>query len=42
MWVSIAYSGESKPEDAVQKLDIDVCDEQGNVCENDWLFRTGN
>ncbi|MBR7879853.1 type I polyketide synthase [Bacillus velezensis] len=32
MWVSIAYSGESKPEDAVQKLDIDVCDEQGNVC----------
>lgn len=32
MWVSIAYSGESKPEDAVQKLDIDLCDEQGNVC----------
>ncbi|MFH6681427.1 SDR family NAD(P)-dependent oxidoreductase [Bacillus amyloliquefaciens] len=32
MWVSIAYSGESRPEDAVQKLDIVLCDEQGHVC----------
>ncbi|WP_269389415.1 SDR family NAD(P)-dependent oxidoreductase [Bacillus amyloliquefaciens] len=32
MWVSIAYSGESRPEDAVQKLDIVLCDELGHVC----------
>ncbi|MCC9020865.1 SDR family NAD(P)-dependent oxidoreductase [Bacillus nakamurai] len=32
MWVSITYSGESKPGDAVQKLDIDLCDDHGNVC----------
>ncbi|TCS93647.1 SDR family NAD(P)-dependent oxidoreductase [Hazenella coriacea] len=32
MWVYIRYSEESKAEDPVQKLDLDLCDEQGKVC----------
>ncbi|EJQ38331.1 hypothetical protein IEE_05057, partial [Bacillus cereus BAG5X1-1] len=32
MWSVVRYSTCSKAEDRVQKLDIDLCDEQGNVC----------
>jgi polyketide synthase PksN len=32
MWAWIRYSGGSKSGDKVQKFDIDLCDEQGNVC----------
>ncbi|WP_064201988.1 non-ribosomal peptide synthetase [Brevibacillus brevis] len=32
MWAYIRYSDGSKASDHVQKLDIDLCDEQGNVC----------
>ncbi|ATF14554.1 non-ribosomal peptide synthetase [Brevibacillus brevis X23] len=32
MWVYIRYSDGSSASDPVQKLDIDLCDEQGNVC----------
>ncbi len=32
MWALIRYSEGSKAGDTVQKLDIDMCDEQGNVC----------
>ncbi|KJK30395.1 SDR family NAD(P)-dependent oxidoreductase [Paenibacillus polymyxa] len=32
MWSLIQYSEGSKREDKVQKLNIDLCDEEGNVC----------
>ncbi|TQR33926.1 SDR family NAD(P)-dependent oxidoreductase [Brevibacillus brevis] len=32
MWAYIRYSANSSAADKVQKLDIDVCDDQGNVC----------
>jgi hypothetical protein len=32
MWAFIRYSAGSKAGDKVQKLDIDVCDEQGKIC----------
>lgn len=32
MWALVRYSDNSKAEDMVRKLDIDLCDEQGNVC----------
>ncbi|MCP4459037.1 MAG: hypothetical protein GY816_13595, partial [Cytophagales bacterium] len=32
MYAWIRYSGGSAPSGKVQKLDIDICDEQGNVC----------
>ena len=32
MWALIRFSDGSKAEDKVQKLDIDLCDEQGHVC----------
>ena len=32
MWALVRYSAGSKAGDKVQKLDIDLCDEQGNVC----------
>ncbi|MCC5466707.1 SDR family NAD(P)-dependent oxidoreductase [Pelosinus baikalensis] len=32
MWALVCYSDCSKPGDTVQKLDIDICDEQGNIC----------
>jgi polyketide synthase PksM len=32
MWVFIRYSNDNKSGGTVQKLDIDVCDEQGKVC----------
>jgi len=32
MWAFIRYSNNSKAGDKIQKLDIDVCDEQGTVC----------
>ncbi|MDO6526357.1 amino acid adenylation domain-containing protein [Motilimonas sp. 1_MG-2023] len=31
-YARVAYSAGSKPGDAVQKLDVTVCDDQGNVC----------
>jgi acyl transferase domain-containing protein/aryl carrier-like protein len=32
MWAYVRYSDGSKAGDKVQKLDIDLCDEEGNVC----------
>ncbi len=32
MYAWVRYSGHSTPSDKVQKLDLDMCDEQGNVC----------
>jgi acyl transferase domain-containing protein/acyl carrier protein len=32
MWALLRYSDDSKGEDSIQKLDIDLCDEQGKVC----------
>ncbi len=32
MWAWIQYSEGSAAEDKVQKLDVDLCDEQGNIC----------
>ncbi|MCP5003277.1 MAG: hypothetical protein GY941_04895, partial [Planctomycetes bacterium] len=32
MYAWVRYSGGSAPPDKVQKLDIDLCDEQGNEC----------
>ena len=32
MWALIRYNAHNAANDKVQKLDIDVCDEQGNVC----------
>ncbi|HML90355.1 MAG TPA: SDR family NAD(P)-dependent oxidoreductase [Methylomusa anaerophila] len=32
MWALVRYSEGSKAEDRVPSLDIDLCDEQGNVC----------
>jgi len=32
MWALVRYSDGSKAGDKVQKLDIDLCDEQGNIC----------
>ncbi|MFF0826321.1 SDR family NAD(P)-dependent oxidoreductase [Brevibacillus sp. NPDC003359] len=32
MWAYIRYSENGSPGDPVQKLDIDVCDEEGRVC----------
>ncbi|MCP5002839.1 MAG: SDR family NAD(P)-dependent oxidoreductase, partial [Planctomycetes bacterium] len=32
MYAWVRYSGGGTPSDKVQKLDIDLCDEQGNVC----------
>jgi polyketide synthase PksN len=32
MWALVRYSKGSKVGDKVEKLDIDLCDEQGNVC----------
>ncbi|MCP5006113.1 MAG: hypothetical protein GY941_19565, partial [Planctomycetes bacterium] len=32
MYAWVRYSGGSTPSDKVQKLDIDLCDEQGKVC----------
>ncbi|MFC5743200.1 SDR family NAD(P)-dependent oxidoreductase, partial [Dyella tabacisoli] len=32
MWAVVQYSAGSKPGDAVQRLDVDLCDEQGAVC----------
>ncbi len=32
MWAFIRYSNGSKPEDKVQKLDIDLCDANGKLC----------
>ena len=32
IWAVIRYSDGSKAEDRVQKLDIDLCDDQGMVC----------
>ncbi|MEW8987841.1 MAG: polyketide synthase dehydratase domain-containing protein, partial [Bacillus sp. (in: firmicutes)] len=32
MWTLIRYSDGSKARDKVQKLDIDMCDEQGRIC----------
>jgi polyketide synthase PksN len=32
MWVLLRYCDGSKGEDLVQKLDIDLCDEQGRIC----------
>ena len=32
MFSWIRYSPGSKPEDKLNKLDIDLCDEEGNVC----------
>nr|WP_262385079.1 SDR family NAD(P)-dependent oxidoreductase [Priestia megaterium] len=31
MWALVRYSGGSNPKDKVQKLDIDLCDAQGNI-----------
>jgi acyl transferase domain-containing protein/tryptophanase/SAM-dependent methyltransferase len=33
MWSYVRYSDGSKAGDKVQKLDIDICDESGNVCQ---------
>ncbi|MCX7921058.1 MAG: SDR family NAD(P)-dependent oxidoreductase [Clostridia bacterium] len=32
MWALVRFSGGSKAGDKIQKLDIDLCDEQGKVC----------
>ena len=32
MWVWIRYSDSNPPEDTVQKLDIDLCGDQGQIC----------
>ncbi|WP_039807219.1 polyketide synthase dehydratase domain-containing protein, partial [Pelosinus sp. HCF1] len=32
MWAAVRYSLGSKGEDKVQKLDIDLCNEEGTVC----------
>ncbi|NKB24234.1 MAG: SDR family NAD(P)-dependent oxidoreductase [Kiritimatiellae bacterium] len=32
MWALIRYANESAPESKMQKLDMDLCDDQGNVC----------
>ncbi|MCP5007191.1 MAG: hypothetical protein GY941_25100, partial [Planctomycetes bacterium] len=32
MYAWVRYTGDSTPSGKVQKLDIDLCDEQGNVC----------
>ncbi|WP_409174764.1 SDR family NAD(P)-dependent oxidoreductase [Brevibacillus fortis] len=32
MWAYVRYSANSSADDKVQKLDIDLCDEQGTVC----------
>ncbi|MGG4439282.1 SDR family NAD(P)-dependent oxidoreductase [Brevibacillus fortis] len=32
MWAYVRYSANSSVDDKVQKLDIDLCDEQGTVC----------
>ncbi|QXG62902.1 polyketide synthase dehydratase domain-containing protein, partial [Bacillus spizizenii] len=32
VWSYIRYSSDSKAEDKVRKYDIDLCDENGNVC----------
>ncbi|WJQ79782.1 SDR family NAD(P)-dependent oxidoreductase [Brevibacillus brevis] len=32
MWAYVRYSDNSSADDKVQKLDIDVCDDQGSVC----------
>ncbi|AJQ25404.1 SDR family NAD(P)-dependent oxidoreductase [Pelosinus fermentans] len=32
MWALLRYSVDSRADDKVRKLDIDLCDEQGNVC----------
>jgi len=32
MWAWIRYSDGSAPEDKIQKLDIDLCDDEGQVC----------
>ncbi|MCW8966711.1 MAG: SDR family NAD(P)-dependent oxidoreductase, partial [Candidatus Pacearchaeota archaeon] len=32
MWGIIKYSGDGRTDGEVQKIDIDLCDEQGNVC----------
>ncbi|WP_064201987.1 SDR family NAD(P)-dependent oxidoreductase [Brevibacillus brevis] len=32
MWAYVRYSANSSADDKVQKLDIDLCDDQGNVC----------
>ena len=32
MWALLRYSAGSRAEDRVQKFDIDLCDEQGNIC----------
>ncbi|AJQ25406.1 SDR family NAD(P)-dependent oxidoreductase [Pelosinus fermentans] len=32
MWALLRYSAGSKAGDKVQKFDVDICDEQGNVC----------
>jgi polyketide synthase PksN len=41
MWALVRYSDGNKNGDKVQKLDIDLCDDQGNVCVRirDLLFR---
>ncbi|MCP5002909.1 MAG: hypothetical protein GY941_03015, partial [Planctomycetes bacterium] len=40
MYAWARYSGGSAPLDKVQKLDIDLCDEQGNVCVKMQGFST--
>ena len=35
MWAIVRKSEGSKPEDKVQKVDIDICDEEGKVCVQD-------
>ncbi|BAH44963.1 putative polyketide synthase [Brevibacillus brevis NBRC 100599] len=32
MWAYVRYSANSSADDKVQRLDIDLCDDQGNVC----------
>ncbi|MFA4132128.1 MULTISPECIES: SDR family NAD(P)-dependent oxidoreductase [unclassified Brevibacillus] len=32
MWAYVRYSANSSADDKIHKLDIDVCDDQGNVC----------
>ena len=32
MWANIQYSKDNTVSDKIQKVDIDICDEQGNVC----------
>nr|WP_322787899.1 SDR family NAD(P)-dependent oxidoreductase [Pelosinus propionicus] len=32
IWAHVRYSNGSKPDDKIQKLDIDICDELGGIC----------